>query len=242
MRDLIIIIPVYNEEKIIKNTILELRKRIRQEYSLVLVDDYSSDSTYRVIKQISLDTQNIKLLSNRYKKGFGYALRTGIEVADSDDIIVIVMADLCDEIELIPQMYNKIIEGNDIVSASRYIKGGRREGGPILKALLSRYSSCLIHKISRIPLTDLTNSFKAYHKKALENISIESTGFEISMEIVLKAYLKGYKIVEIPTKWRERTDGESHFAIIRDGIKFIRWFIFGLLLPFLKIFKGGSNV
>ena len=233
--DFSIIIPVYNEKVLIKNSLLELKERIKQDYNLVLVDDYSDDGTYEIIEELLPDFQSLKLLVNHYKKGFSNALRTGFEAVASDGIVVVIMADLSDELEIIPQMYKKILEGYDIVSTSRYIKGGKREGGPILKAFFSRYASWLIHKMTKIPITDFTNSFKAYRKNVLKNIPIESSGFEISMEIVLKAYFKGYKIDEIPTKWKERTTGQSHFSILRDGIKFIRWFIFGLCIPFLKI-------
>jgi glycosyltransferase involved in cell wall biosynthesis len=225
--NLTIVIPVYNERLLIKDTLWQLKKRIKEEFNLILVDDYSTDGTYRLIEETLPNFQNLKLVTNRYEKGFGNALRTGFEEAASDGIVVVVMADLSDELEIIPQMYIKILEGCDIVCASRYIKGGKRQGGPILKAFLSRYGSWLIHKITKIPATDLANSFKAYRKSVLENLLIKSNGFEISMEIVLKAYLKGYKIAEIPTRWRERTTGQSHFAILRDGIKFVKWFIFG---------------
>ena len=97
------------------------------------------------------------------------------------------------------------------------------------------YFNTLVHLITKIPNTDSTNPFKAYRKSILEKINTKSEGFEISLEIVLRAYLEGYKIAEIPTKWRERTTGQSHFNIFRDGLKFIKWFIFALRIPFLKI-------
>ena len=234
MVNLTVIIPVYNEKVLIKDTLLQLRERIKQDYYLILVDDYSTDGTYKIIEELLPDFQNLKLLINRYKKGLGNALRTAFEAVASEGIVVVVTADLSDEVEIIPQMHKKILEGNDIVCASRYIEGGKRQGGSILKGFLSRYGSWLIYKISKFPSTDLTNSFKAYRKRVLENILIESKGFEISMEIVLKSYLKGYNITEIPTKWKERTSGQSHFLIFRDGIKFIKWLILGLCLRVVR--------
>lgn len=235
MRNLTILIPVYNEEVLIRSCLLQLKERIGQDYKLILVDDYSFDATCKKIKEVLPDFQNAELIGNHYKKGFGSALRTGFEAVASDEIVVVVTADLSDEFEIVPRMYEKILQGYDIVCASRYIKGGRRQGGPILKALLSRYTGRLIHKVSKIPLTDFTNSFKIYRKSVLDNILTESNGFEISMEIVLKAYVKGYRITELPTKWEERTTGQSHFNIFRDSIKFIRWFIFGLCLPLFRL-------
>jgi len=228
MANLNIIVPVYNEKTLIKDSLLQLRKRIKQEHNLVLVDDYSSDGTYEIIRRLLPEFQNFKLLTNHYKKGFGNALRTGFEIVSSDGIVIVVMADLCDELQAIPQMYKKILEGYDIISTSRYIKRGKRQGGSTLKSFLSHYANWLIHKITKIPTTDLTNSFKAYRKSVLESIPMQSNGFEISLEIMLKAYHKGYKIGEIPTAWKERTSGQSHFAIFKDSSKYIRWFLFGI--------------
>ncbi|MFH0935281.1 MAG: glycosyltransferase family 2 protein [Candidatus Omnitrophota bacterium] len=229
-----IIIPVYNEEKAIGYTLSDLKAKLKIDYETIVIDDYSTDRTCIVVKEIAQGFKNVKLVTNRYKKGFANTMKTGIDIAEGE-VIVPLMADSCDEIELIPRMYEKITEGYDIINTSRYIKGGERLGGPISKAFFSRFASWLIHKVSGVPVTDLTNSFKAYRKKGLEDISIKSKGFEISMEIVLKAYLKGYKITEMPTKWQERTIGRSHFGIIRHGIEFIKWLIFGLSIPLLKI-------
>ena len=226
-----IIIPANKEAENIKTNLLNLKEVIKGDYEVIVIDDYSADETYRIVEEMLYNFPQLRLLKNSYKRGFGNALKTGINAAQGK-VIIPVMADFSDELEIIPQMYIKILEGCDIVCASRYIKGGSRQGGPILKAFLSRYGSWLIHKITKIPTTDLANSFKAYRKSVLENLLIKSNGFEISMEIVLKAYLKGYKIAEIPTRWRERTTGQSHFAILRDGIKFVKWFIFGLRAPF----------
>ncbi len=235
--DLSIVIPVYNEEKTIKHTLLNLKEKLKGDYEIIVVDDYSFDKTHRSIEELLCYFTNLELVTNQYKKGFANALRTGFNLTRKK-VVIPVMADFCDDIELILPMYNKIINGYDIVSTSRYIKGGKRQGGPIFKAVLSICVSWLLHKITGIPTTDLTNSFKAYRKSVLKNIFIESKGFEISMEIMLKAHLKGYKITEMPTNWKERTVGQSHFAIFRDGIKFVKWFVFGLGMPFLRINSG----
>jgi len=230
--NLSIVIPAYNEESSIASTLLNIKEALGSDCGVIVVDDYSCDNTFTAAGEVLKDFPQSRLIKNPLKKGFANALKTGFDLAQGD-VVIPVMADNCDEIIIIPRMYRRILEGYDIVCASRYIKGGRRQGGPILKGLLSRYGSWIVHKISKIPVTDLTNSFKAYRKSALENISISSSGFEISMEIVLKAYLNGYRICEIPTVWQERILGRSHFSIIRDGIKFVKLLIFGLAIPLL---------
>ncbi len=225
--NLSIVVPVYNEEQAVLRTLFALKGQLRGHYEIIVVDDYSSDKTREVIQGAFRDFKNLRLIENCYTKGFGKTLKTGLQAA-RHEIVIPVMADFCDEISLIPRMHEKIIEGYDVVNASRYTSGGERTGGPALKAFLSRFINKLLHKTTGIPATDTTNAFKAYRKSIFRDIAIESDSFEISTEIILKAYFKGFKIAEIPTKWRERTIGQSHFGIFNDGIKFIRWFIVAL--------------
>ena len=228
-----VVIPVYNEEHAITRTLLALKRQLKDGYEIIAVDDYSSDKTREAIQKVFHDASNFKLIENCYAKGFGNALKTGFQSA-RHEIIIPVMADLCDEIGLIPRMHAKIIEGYDIVSATRYARGGRRVGGSVLKTLLSRFINKILHKTTGMPATDLTNAFKAYRKSIFNVISIESSSFEISTEIMLKAYLKGFRIAEMPTIWRERRLGQSHFAVFKHGIKFIKWFIFALTQCFVR--------
>jgi glycosyltransferase involved in cell wall biosynthesis len=223
-----IIIPTYNEEKIICYTLQKLREELKGDYEIIVIDDYSSDNTHYLVKNMLEDFPNLRLTTNQHKKGFANTLQIGFDLA-SNEIVIPVMADFCDDVKMIPYMYSKIIEGYDIVCGSRYIKGGKRAGGHFLKTFLSMSFNKFAHSITRIPNTDLTNPFKAYRKCILRNIELRSKGFEISTEIILKAYYAGCKITELPTVWTERHLGKSHFALFRDGIKFIKIFLFTVL-------------
>ena len=224
-----IIIPVYNEEEIISHTLQKLREELKGDYEIVVIDDCSSDNTYYLVKNMLEDFPNLRLFGNQHKRGFADTLKIGFDLA-SNEIIIPVMADFCDDVKIILQMYNKIIEGYDIVCGSRYVKGGKRAGSHFLKTLLSMGFNKFAHSVTRIPNTDLTNPFKAYRKCILKKIKLRSKGFEISTEIILKAYYAGCKITELPTVWTERHLGKSHFMLFRDGIRFIKIFLFTVLL------------
>jgi len=132
-------------------------------------------------------------------------------------------------------MLAKINEGYDIVCGSRYMKGGRQIGGPKLKKSLSRIAGISLHLLVGIPVHDITNSFKMYTKNVLNDINIESTGgFELGMEIVIKAYNKGYKITEVPSIWSDRQSGDSRFRLWRWLPKYMHWYWFAVQKKFLQ--------
>ncbi len=221
-----IIIPVYNEEELIEKTLAAIENKLSGEYKIIVIDDFSIDNTRAIAERMAICNKNVRVISNVFGAGIAGAFKTGFEEVDADSVVVPVMGDFCDQPEAINRMYDKILEGYDIVCGSRNIKGGSRVDGRFLKNLFSILLSRIMHLISGIPCTDLTNSFKMYRKIALENINIESKGFEIFMEITIKAYLAGYKIVEIPTIWKGREAGKSKFRIFNDGQRYFKWVIF----------------
>lgn len=219
-----IIIPVHNEKESIEQILLNLQRKFKEDYEVIVIDDNSSDGSFEIMEKLSLPFPEFKIIVNKYRKGFAESLEIGINMAKGD-IIVPVMSDGSDEIDIIPRMCKGISRGCDIICASRYMRRGKRKNSFFLKTILSRYFNYLIHAITKIPTLDSTNPFKAYRKTIFENIKIKSKGFEISMEVVLKAYFYGYKIAEIPTVWEERRFGRSHFSIFKDSFKFLRVFI-----------------
>lgn len=229
-----IIIPAHNEEGNIEQVIRRLEEAVHLEYEIVVVDDHSNDSTAEIVRRLALEYPNINLVSNHRDAGFANALKTGFEKTRSE-IVVPVMADLCDDPNTINRMHEKAKEGFDIVCGSRYMKGGRKIGGPRLKSFFSRFVGISLHLITGIPMHDISNSFKLYRKKVIESIDIESSGFEISAEIPLKAYFLGYKITEIPTTWMNRKEGESKFEIIKHGSRYLKLYLWALWKKISKI-------
>lgn len=204
-------------------------QKVKTPFELILVYDFEEDPTVPVVKKYieKNKTSNIFLVRNKTGSGRGVinAIKTGFKYARGKAIVVL-MADLSDDISQIDEMFGLIEKGNDIVCASRYSKGGKKIGGPILKTILSRVAGLSLHYLFGVPTLDATNAFKMYAKKVIETIQIESTGgFEYSLEIVLKAFKKGFKITEIPTVWKDREAGKSNFKLWKWLPKYIKTYL-----------------
>ena len=223
-----IVIPVYNEDENILLTLAEIDKKIKIPYNIHIIYDFEEDNTIpQVRKYIELNPDvRIELIKNYYGKGALNAIKTGME-SFQDGAILVVMADLSDDLAKVSLMLDKLNDGYDLVGGSRYMKGGAQLGGPKFKGLLSRFAGISLHYLTGLPTKDATNSFKLYTKKVLNNIEIESNGgFEIGIEIFVKAYLKGYKIAEVPSIWRDREAGKSNFKLWKWLPNYLKWYFF----------------
>ena len=225
-----IVVPVYNERENIENLLNQIESRIKTNKRLTIVYDCEDDNTLPVVKEIrSKYNFPICLKKNIYGRGALNAIKTGLHTFESN-VALVLMADLSDSLEVVDQMYNKIVkEDNHLVCGSRYIAGGKQYGGSFIKKTLSRLAGVSLHWAIGIATHDITNSFKMYHKAVIESIQIESTGgFEIGMEITVKAYLNGYRITEVPSSWYDRTAGESRFQLFRWLPFYLKWYLFAL--------------
>ncbi len=227
-----IVTPVYHEEKNILSVIAEIERKVKTKFEMLVVYDDKQDPTYPVVKDfLSKNPKSpVKLVKTSFGEGRGVmnAIKTGFKES-SGEAVVVVMGDLSDDISKIDPMYRLIEKGFDVVCGSRYMKGGKQIGGPIIKSLLSRTAGLSLHYIFRIPTRDSTNAFKMYRKKVLDTIEIESTGgFEYSLELVLKAHRLGFKITEIPTTWTNRVEGKSNFKLLKWLPKYAKWYFTAL--------------
>lgn len=225
-----IIIPVYNEGNNIKQLLDTIAQSVQTDKIIYLIYDAEEDDTLPIVKNnLHLYSFPIHLIKNHFGQGALNAIKTGFSQATSEYILVM-MADLSDEPNDIDAMYSLVEHDNfDIVCASRYTKNGRQIGGPLIKRLLSRFAGISLHLLIGIPTRDVTNNFKLYRKNMLDCIKIESNGgFELGMEITIKAYIMGYLITEIPTTWTDRTFGQSKFKIAKWLMKYLKWYFWGL--------------
>ena len=223
-----IVVPVYNEGDNIRQTLAELDAKVRVDAEVWLVYDSDDDTTVPPARELEGKTRlPFRLIRNKYGRGALNAVKTGLEDASSE-LIVVTMADLCDPPEVINEMAAAAERENaDIVCASRYMKGGRQYGGPKFKGFLSHTAGLLLFWFARLPTHDPTNSFKLYRKPFLDTVKVESTGgFELGLELVVKAHAAGRKIVEVPTTWRDRVAGNSNFKMWKWLPKYIRWFVY----------------
>lgn len=238
MSDLTIIIPVYNEDKNIKAVLEKIESEVKYPHVIKIIYDFEQDTTIPVVEQERLNyTTQIELIKNKYGRGALNAIKTGLSEVTTE-FAVVTMADLCDPPVIINTMYKKALdESADIVCASRYMKGGSQSGGGLIKPLMSKYACLSLWFLTGIPTHDATNSFKLYRKFFLDSVQIESNGgFELGLELVVKAYLSGYKIAEVPTSWVDRIAGKSNFKLIEWLPSYLKWY----LKAFTKMNKRGN--
>ena len=223
-----IVIPVYNEGETIGKTLAELDDKVRVIAETWLVYDRDDDSTLAPARALLGRTRiPFRLVKNKYGRGALNAIRTGLEDATSE-FVVVTMADLCDPPEVINDMVSAAERHQaDIVCASRYMKGGRQYGGPRFKGFLSHAAGLILHWVAGLPTHDPTNSFKLYRKAFLDSVEIESDGgFELGIELVVKCRARRGRVVEVPTTWRDRVAGQSNFKLWKWLPNYLRWFFY----------------
>ena len=223
-------IPVYNEADNITSVLDEITSKVASPHHVNIVYDFDEDNTVTAVKIYikEHESKNINLVKNHYGRGALNAIRTGFDVV-ADGVILVVMADSSDDLAVVDSMFERIAQGYDIVCGSRYMKGGKQIGGPMFKGFLSRMAGLSLHWLTGMPTHDPTNSFKMYRKNVIKNIKLESSGgFEIGIEIVVKAFLSGYKITEVPSTWRDRTAGQSRFNLRKWLPKYIKWYLYAV--------------
>jgi len=222
-----VVVPVYNEGENIGTLLEELRAKVRTPLRILIVYDFDEDTTCPVVREFMTRQSNITLLKNHYGRGVLNALKTGF--AHAEGVVLVLMADLSDDLAQIDAMLARINEGYDLVCGSRYAEGGKQDGGPRLKGFLSRMAGLSLHYLAGLPTHDVSNSFKMYTKEVLDRIDVESNGgFEIGMEILVKAHFLGYRVTEVPSVWHDRTAGRSRFKLARWLPKYLRWYLFAL--------------
>jgi dolichol-phosphate mannosyltransferase len=222
-----IIVPVYNEGANIEATLLAIEQKIHTPHRIHIVYDFDQDNTLPVVKKMHQNGLPVELLRNP-SPGVAHAIRTGLSNA-SGDYLLVTMADLSDDYAIVDQMCRLMSQGYDIVCGSRYMKGGKQIGGPFLKKQFSRTAGLTLKYLASLPVHDVTNSFKLYRKSVVANIDIESeSGFEIGMEIVVKAHFAGYKVTELPCIWTCRQAGRSRFKMFRWLPKYLKWYFYAL--------------
>jgi len=224
--ELTLIVPVYEEEENIVPFLKEVIGKVKIPHKVLIIYDRDEDSTLNKRKEAKSVHPNIAFVKNTYGTGIISALKTGFAKAGTKYIVPI-MADLSDMPETVNAMYQKIQEGYDLVVGSRYVKGGAKVGGSLVKFFLSRAANLSLHFLTRIPTHDMTNAFIMYRKEVLEWIDIRSTGgFEMTIEIIGKAYFHGYKITEVPTINRDRAAGKSKFKLLSWILKYLYWYLY----------------
>jgi dolichol-phosphate mannosyltransferase len=219
-----IVIPAYNEEGSVQETVLTLYNVLQKnniEHEILVVNDNSKDSTLSLLTQLKNIVPSLRIETNSGPNGFGYAIRFGLE-RFTGDCVAVMMADLSDSPDDLLLFYRTMVEKKvDCVFGSRWMKGGKVIDYPWLKRLINRMANRIIRIVMRIKYNDTTNAFKLYRREVILGVQpLLSPHFNLTIEIPLKAIIRGYSYTVVPNSWMNRKHGVSKLKINEMGSRY----------------------
>lgn len=220
-----LVIPAYNEEGNIENTVNAFYQELESaeiSHEILVVNDNSKDSTLSILQELKDRIPTLNFITNEGPNGFGHAIRKGLEHFQGD-CVAIVMADLSDSPKDLVAFYNKMVTDQvDCVFGTRWSKGGKTYDYPKHKLLLNRVFNNVIRILFRIRYDDCTNAFKLYKKDTIKGLQpFLSPHFNLTIELPLKAIVRGYSYSIVPNSWRNRTSGKSNLKIKEMGSRYL---------------------
>jgi dolichol-phosphate mannosyltransferase len=230
-----VVVPVYNEGENVVPTLRGVVERTRtRPLEVLVVHDFDEDTTVPVVKRLQTEIPELHLHRNRIGRGVLNAIKSGLAAARAPYVLV-TMGDGSDDPGDIDAMYALALGGADVVAGSRYMRGGHQLGGPLLKRTMSRTAGLSLHWLAGIPVHDATSNYRLYSRRLLDQVTIESDGgFELGIELTVKAFLLGMRVAEVPTTWRDRTAGQSRFQLWQWLPRYLRWYRRGITGRFIK--------
>jgi dolichol-phosphate mannosyltransferase len=224
LRLLSVVIPARDEEGCIASTVqhLHLELSLNQiPHEIMVVDDGSTDRTWDILQELRATLTELAPVRNEGEHGFGRAIIWGLERV-SGDAVVIMMADESDDCRDVVRYWQKLNEGWDCVFGSRFLKGGGVIDYPWVKLQVNRLANTFLRVLFNIPLNDTTNAFKAYRQTVIDGCRpLISPHFNLTVEIPLKAIVRGYSWTVIPITWRNRRTGEAKLKIKEMGSRYL---------------------
>ena len=220
-----IVIPAYNEEESLPPTLRLLYQTLAKhgiDHEICVTNDNSKDGTLGVLEQLAAtEIPTLVYYTNPGPNGFGYAVRYGLE-RFSGDCVAVFMADLSDDPEDLVKFYHKMQEtGVDAVFGSRWSKDGKVIDYPELKKYINRVANFIVRMVMGIKYNDTTNAFKLYRRETIEGIKpFLAPHFNLTVELPLKAIVRGYTYAVVPNSWTNRKYGESKLKIKEMGSRY----------------------
>lgn len=232
-----LVMPAHNEESSIREAVRAFHQelvKVGVSHEIIVVNDHSTDETAEMVGQLSEEIAQVELIDNARPNGFGFAVRSGLDHSRGD-FVAVVMADLSDSPTDLVRFYRKAQEGYDCVFGSRFIKSGKTVGYPKHKLVLNRLLNHLIRVLFGIRYNDTTNAFKLYRRSTIEGLRpILSRHFNLTVELPLKAIVRGYSYVVLPNSWTNRTVGRSNLKIKEMGGRYFFIILYCLLEKWLS--------
>jgi dolichol-phosphate mannosyltransferase len=224
LRLLSVVIPARDEEGCIASTVehLHLELKLRDvPHEIVVVDDGSRDRTWEILRQVAMGIRELRPVKNDGPHGFGRAITKGLD-SMTGDAVVIMMADESDDCRDVVRYWEKLNEGYDCVFGSRFMRGGGTIDYPAFKLFVNRFANLFVRFMFRHGLNDTTNAFKAYRRNVIEGIRpILSPHFNITVELPLKAIVRGYSYTSLPITWKNRRHGVAKLKINEMGSRYL---------------------
>jgi len=219
-----IVMPAQNEEGSVGKTVEGVVAALEREgidYEVVVVNDDSEDSTEAVVAALGEQNPRVRVHRSHNERGFGNAIRAGLDVF-TGDAVVIVMADASDNPDDLIHYYRVLEQGYDCAFGSRFVPGAHVYDYPRVKYIVNRLANQFIRILFRHRYNDTTNAFKAYRREVIETIQpLLSKHFNLTVEMPLKAIVRGHTYAVVPTNWTNRTSGVAKLAMKEMGSRYL---------------------
>lgn len=220
-----VVIPAHNEEGCIRRTVRVLHAHLSAEqieHEILVINDNSSDQTEQILVELQNEIPSLYYLNNSPPNGFGFAVRKGLENY-TGDAVAIYMADGSDRAEDLVQFFEVMEQkGVDCVFGSRFMRGAKVVDYPYLKRIMNRCANAFIRITFNLPYNDVTNAFKLYRREVIDGLKpFLSHHFNLTVELPLKAIVRGYSYAVVPNDWINRKAGESKLRIQEMGSRYL---------------------
>jgi len=220
-----VVIPAHNEEGCIEGTIRDLTSTLKAAdipFEILAINDNSSDATETILRRLTSEIQEVRYLNNRPPNGFGFAVRCGLDHFRGDAVAVF-MADTSDRPEDLVSFYRAMVRnGVDCVFGTRFARASRIVDYPLPKLILNRFANLFIQLIFGLRYNDVTNAFKLYRRECLNGLRpLIAHHFNLTVELPLKAIIRGYSYTVLPNDWINRKAGVSKLKIQEMGSRYL---------------------
>jgi dolichol-phosphate mannosyltransferase len=217
-----VVIPAHNEAGSIESALTAVVGRLCDEeieHEVIVIDDGSTDGTSGAVASLALET--VVCRPSHYPRGFGFAVRSGLDIF-TGDAVVVMMADGSDSPDDLVRYHRLLEEGYECAFGSRFVSGGRVHVYPWFKLVLNRVANKFIQVLFRHGYNDTTNAFKAYRREVIDGLKpFLSNHFNLTVELPLKAVTRGYSYAVVPISWRNRTSGTSKLQLKEMGSRYV---------------------
>jgi len=220
-----VVIPAHNEEGSIATTVRDLVSTLEEEqiiHEIIIVNDNSTDRTAEILSELEVDYASVREIRNAPPNGFGLAVRKGLE-SFTGDAVAVFMADASDRPEDLVKFFRVMVSQEvDCVFGTRFHRAARIVDYPLPKRILNRLANWFVQFLFGLRYNDVTNAFKLYRRHVIDGVKpLLSNHFNLTVEIPLKAIVRGYSFQVVPNDWINRKSGVSKLKIKEMGSRYL---------------------